>query len=206
MNKKTGWILVVLGLLMIIILGIFFLRSNSTPDTNIIVSTSTQAIVTSTNPIGNNISSTPPSIPRTNTYSINLPNALMLVDSQGRRTGKDPISGATYHEIPDTSYFEEGRSGQLYFFTPATGQYTLYVLGGQTGEYHLDSRVDDGGAKPPVPQLIYGTIQAGSMIAYVQNYDTSNLASSTLVVSSTFSSTASITSAPPNNLPPPPVP
>ncbi len=36
-------------------------------------------------------------------YHVNAPNALMLVDSRGRRTGKDPVTGILYREIPGTS-------------------------------------------------------------------------------------------------------
>jgi hypothetical protein len=55
-------------------------------------------------------------------------------------------------------------------------------------------------------QRFSGKIQAGTMIAYTQNYDSTNLTSSTFTFQSTASSTASITTATPNNLPPPPVP
>jgi hypothetical protein len=50
-------------------------------------------------------------------------------------------------------------------------------------------------------QHFRGNIQTGTMIAYVQNYDSANLASSTFVLKGTVSSTASVTSEPPHNLP-----
>jgi len=170
--------------------------------TNNPVATSTQT----TSPPSVNINPAPPAHPLTDFFAINLPNSLMLVDSQGRRTGKDPATGIMYHEIPGTSYFEIGSSGQLYFYTPPNGRYTLYILGGATGQYYLDSWVYDGGPTPPRRVSTSGTIQKGSMIAYTQNYDTANFASSTPFFQSNISSTASITSAPPNNLPPPVVP
>jgi hypothetical protein len=153
----------------------------------------------------------PPTIPRLNTYAINLPNSLILVDAQGRRTGKDPQTGTLYHEIPDTAYEEDflspgHGSGQLNFFTPTNGKYTLYVLGGQTGPYRLDSWVDDGAAKPPVPQRVSGTIEAGSVITFDQTYDMTNTKGSALFASSTIPSVGSITSTPPHNLPLPPAP
>ena len=55
-------------------------------------------------------------------------------------------------------------------------------------------------------QTFYGNIQSGSMIAYVQNYNSSTFASSMFTFESVSSFTASITSAPPNNLPLPVVP
>jgi hypothetical protein len=148
----------------------------------------------------------PIALPQINTYAIDLPNALMLIDSQGRRTGKDPVTDVSYHEVPGTTYFEEGHSGQLHFSDPPIGQYTLYVLGGQTGQYNLDSWVDDGGPNPPRPQRISGDIRVGSMVAYWQNYNPANVVSSTLSFKEVVSSTASITSAPPHNLPLPPAP
>ena len=126
----------------------------------------------------------------------------MLVDSQGRRTGEDPITGTLYEEIPNAAYgvitSTPGHPvGELTFSNLPKGQYTLYVLGGQTGIYTLDIANNHG------QQPFQGTIQKGSMIAYVQGYDPNNLASSTFIASGTSSSTASITTAPPDNLPPP---
>jgi len=136
-------------------------------------------------------------------YHVNAPNALILIDSQGRRTGKDPVTGTLYHEIPNTGYDEIAdnpghRSGELFTSDLPNGKYTLYVLGGQTGAYWLDA---SHYGQPD--QTFGGNIQAGSMIAYLQNYDLAHIASSTFSYQISYSSTASITSAPPNNLPPP---
>jgi hypothetical protein len=133
-------------------------------------------------------------------YIVNEPNALILVDSQGRRTGKDPNTGTLYHEIPNTSYVEEATSpghpnGELFVSDLSNGQYTLYVLGGRTGSYALDIASDKNN------QAFQGNIQTDWMIAYAQTYDLANLASSTFSFQRTVSSTASITSALPNNLP-----
>jgi hypothetical protein len=93
-------------------------------------------------------------------------------------------------------------SSYIYFFTPPSGEYTLYILGGATGRYDLNYWIDDGGATPK-RETVAGDIQKGSMVAFVQNYEATDVASSTFVASSSASSTASITSAPPHNLPPP---
>jgi hypothetical protein len=151
----------------------------------------------------------PPQDPVVNEYIVNEPNALILVDSQGRRTGKDPNTGTLYHEIPNTSYVEEATSpghpnGELFVSDLSNGQYTLYVLGGRTGSYALDAWLDDWQHRPS-SQGITGNIQVGSMIAYEQNYDSANFASSTFSFAGSGSSTVSITSAPAHNLPPPPV-
>lgn len=133
-------------------------------------------------------------------YHIALPNTLMLVDSQGRRTGKDPATGALYHEIPDTSYTEEGigstNTDGVLFAWNVTGRYTLYVLGGTTGPYRIV-------ASPR--QELTGIIQRGAMDAYSLN-SLSVTDKPNLSFQSTLSSTASVTTAPPNNLPPSPTP
>jgi hypothetical protein len=204
MNKKQILIfgLIIISILVIVIFaGLLFANERNVPTASP-VTTSTQIA----NNASSTTSSTPTGITPTNSYAINLPDSLILVDSQGRRTGEDPITSVTYHEISGTSYFEEGDSGQLYFTAPPTGQYILYVLGGATGPYNLDYWIDNGGSNPPKRETVSGNIQKGSMVAYVQDYDAANTASSTFSISSTVSSTASITSAPPNNLPPPPVP
>lgn len=202
MGKKAWIISAAIVFILIVIVVIFFLGQapNSKPVNP--SSTGTTSASTSQTP-ANGLRT----IPRTNSYAINTPNALILIDSQGRRTGKDPITGTLYHEIPNTSYSEEGASGQLYFFTPLVGKYELYILGGATGQYHLDAWVDGGNGSPtPIPQRISGNIDKGSMIVYIQNYDPANIASSSVFFSNTVSSTISITSAPAHNLPPPPIP
>jgi hypothetical protein len=169
--------------------------------------------IAATNPVGTNTTTTSSQNATTSQstsstyppiwgeYHVNLPNALILVDSQGRRTGEDPITGTVYREIPGTNYGEVGSpstngAGELFTSNLPSGEYTLYVLGDQTGSYWLDaSHYDQSG------QIFRGTIQKGSMIAYVQNYNTDDIGSSTFIASSTSSSTASITSAPPDNLP-----
>jgi len=105
----------------------------------------------------------------------------MLVDSQGHRTGEDPATGMMYQEIPNTTYISEGRSASLHFGAPAKGQYTIYILGGETGTYHLDYKISDGQHPGPTYKLA-GNITKGQMVSYVENYDPNNLASSTLVL------------------------
>jgi hypothetical protein len=144
----------------------------------------------------------PPQIPIWGQYDVSPPNALMLVDSQGRRTGKDPNTGVFYREIPNTGYQEIASTpghpvGELTFSNLPKGQYTLYVLGAQTGPYVVDI-ANNQGQSP-----LKGTVQAGSMVAFAQHYDPTNLASSAFSFEANISSTASITSAPANNLPAP---
>lgn len=201
MNKKIAWIVGVIVVVLIAIAVLFSLQQRPTIPSIVMNSTSTNQTTTSTP----SSTKSPPQIPTWGQYDINIPNSLMLIDSQGRRTGEDPNTGTSYHEIPNTAYGVDESTpnhpvGELTFSNLPAGQYTLYVLGGQTGRYTLDIANNHG------QQPFEGTIQKGAMIAFAQNYDPSNLASSTFSVSSTSSSTASITTAPPNNLPPPPLP
>lgn len=145
-----------------------------------------------------------------NEYHVNQPNDLMLVDSEGRRTGMNPVTSILYHEIPGTSYSARGScndgrcSGVLFFSQNSKDRYTLYVLGGQTGPFILDAQVDEPFV---LRQTISGNLILGSMDIYSFNDNISNLTSSTIIsFQGSTSSMESITSAPPNNLPPPPVP
>lgn len=114
-------------------------------------------------------------------YDVNLSNTLMLVDSRGRRTGKDPATGVFYHEIPGTGYGETVHSGQLAINGLPYGQYALYVLSGQTGTYAID-------AYPP--QHVTGNIKKGTMDKYIFNIDSADSGSPKLVFQSTLSSSA----------------
>jgi hypothetical protein len=208
--KKLSIILIVIILVVVGLIWWYLLENNNAATLNML-SNNTSSIVAGTQ------TSTPAPSNQTSTasstradvwgeYHVSLPDGIILVDSQGRRTGKDPITGTTYHEIPGTSYIEIGTpstngAGELFTTNLPDGQYTLYVIGVTTGSYWLD--LEHYGQKS---QSFNGTIQAGSMIAYVQNYNTANIASSTFSVLSTVSSTVSITSTPPNNLPSPSVP
>jgi hypothetical protein len=163
------------------------------------------------NPISTVQSSTVPATPNSqgvflNEYHVNAPNALMLVDSQGRRTGKNPATGLVYHEIPNTAYSEESntpghRTGELFFSVMPTSQYTLFVLGGPTGSFTLDAQV----YQPFIlRQTISGTVKLGFMDGFSINTNVATLTSSTLLSpEGATTSTARITGVPPHNLPPP---
>jgi hypothetical protein len=205
MNKNKS-IAVVIILFLIVAGGLLwwhFSQKSITTGSDSIVSTTTTTTgtQTSTSPVPTSTSSSTQA-EVWGEYHVSLPDALILVDQQGRRTGKDPITGTIYNEIPGTSYIEIGTpsnngAGELFTKNLPDGQYTLYVLGGKTGSYWLD--LEHYGQKA---QTFKGTIQAGSMIAYIQNYTSANVASSTFSYEENSSSTASITKAPPDNLPP----
>jgi len=76
------------------------------------------------------------------------PAELLITDSTGRRTGKDPLTNTTYEEIPDSSYAvdaigdaegEESPNGHetkwLYVPDATTSAYTIKVIGTGVGAY-----------------------------------------------------------------------
>lgn len=82
--------------------------------------------------------------------SIASPAELFLTDPLGRRTGKDPITGATFSEVPHASYFadaigdptgERSPTGHVaktvYLPEPLDGDYTVQVIGVALGSYIL---------------------------------------------------------------------
>ena len=165
---------------------------------------------------GNNINGIrifydPPQAPAVIEYHVNLPNGIMIVDSQGRRTGKNPITGLIYREIPGTSYNEDGlsptnRVGEVYVSGATDNLYSLYILGGGDGPYWVTADFDDWPNGKLSSQVLRGNVQGGYMVAYEQKYNLVNLVSSTISYKESYSSTASITSELRHNLPLPLIP
>ncbi len=194
MKKKKSIIVLAIVLLIIISATLIFLKLSRTPGASEpIVGRATTASQGS-NATTSSSTASPRQYQsiRSYEYHVNLPNALMLVDSRGRRTGKDPATGVFYHEIPGTGYGEGDRSGQLGVSGLPDGQYTLYVLGGQTGSYWID-------AYPP--QKVTGNITAKTMDAYTLNFSSTSMDNPKLIFQSAALSTLSITSVLPHNLP-----
>ena len=177
MNKIT---LVISASVLVIIIGVvvYLFRTNA-PELSQMPTT--QMVTTTTTPKASSSDPYQAKGPLHNAYDINTPNALMLVDSQGRRTGQDPTTGKIYQEIPGTSYIPQGTSAVLAFFSPPAGQYMIDILGGEAGTYHLDYKISDGQHPGPTYKLT-GQITKGQKITYTQNYDPNNLASSTLIL------------------------
>jgi hypothetical protein len=86
---------------------------------------------------------------------------IVVVDPRGRRTGLDPAAGASYREIPRSSYLEEGsvqRTVAVEIGQPIDGWYGLEVFGTGPGTYAFDvrgwDRNGDGTGRPhyrPIP-------------------------------------------------------
>jgi hypothetical protein len=81
----------------------------------------------------------------------NPPAELLLVDPEGRRTGKDPRTGRTFSEMPNAFYEHEGiadlesgapgpETGIVYVRNPVSGEFTLKVIGKEPFPYVLEAR------------------------------------------------------------------
>jgi len=73
----------------------------------------------------------------------NPPAELLLADAQKKRLGNDPLRGADYSEISRASYATDSQVGSaksrvIEVCSPATGYYTLQVIGTASGDYELD--------------------------------------------------------------------
>lgn len=93
--------------------------------------------------------------PADNSYlyiSFHSPGELILMDPLGRKTGRDPINGTDYEEIPNSSYGkeyeEDAETGEtvgedfktIEIGQPLAGDYKLQVVGTGFGTYNLEIR------------------------------------------------------------------
>jgi hypothetical protein len=82
---------------------------------------------------------------------LNPPAELLLITSEGRRVGKDPRTGETFSEIPNSFYEYEGiadlesgapgpETGIVYVGNPVNVEFTLKVIGKESFAYVLEVR------------------------------------------------------------------
>lgn len=93
--------------------------------------------------------------------TLHSPGELLITDPQGRRTGRDPINGIDFQEIPESSYYQEyeedAETGEtvgddikmLDIGQPLDGDYKLQVIGTGSGTYNMDIRGSDISTGPP---------------------------------------------------------
>src|SRR5665213_258171 len=76
--------------------GIWYYQAHRVVESRLPDDSSLSTLITTSTPVSNptstNVNSNSHARTPTNSYAINLPNSLILVDAQGRRTGKDPIT------------------------------------------------------------------------------------------------------------------
>ncbi len=116
--------------------------------------------------------------PRWVEIQLGSPAELLLTDSQGRKTGYDPLTGTIVEEIPGSSYAQatgiatsqttdaDGSPKVLTITAPDDDLYTLSVIGTGDGPYHLS--VDTGGGSAD-SQIEYttGDTTDGAIDTYV---------------------------------------
>jgi hypothetical protein len=96
-------------------------------------------------------------------HSRHPPADLLIEDSEGLKTGYNPITGVYYSEIPRSSYeslslidLDTGERGpitkELEIMQPSAGDYNLYVIGTNTGTKTVGADISigfDGGGQRP---------------------------------------------------------
>jgi len=114
--------------------------------------------------------------------SLASPAEFLITDPNGRRLGKDPVTGVSFNEIPDGAYYREGISGGtpenptppheskiVWIPTPATGQYNLQVIGTGNGSYTLDSLIYDAQGNTH-PQIFTGIAETNLVTDFNLNF------------------------------------
>jgi hypothetical protein len=109
------------------------------------------------------------------------PAELLLIDPEGRRVGRNPITDTTFSEIPDASYGYEGiddavsgapgpQTAIIDMRNPITGRYTLQVIGTESAKYDLSIRGYDSDICPSDAGFLDVMIQKGSEHTYFIAY------------------------------------
>ena len=109
------------------------------------------------------------------------PAELLLIDPQGRKIGRDPITDTTFSEIPDASYGYEGiddavtgapgpQTAIIDVRNPATGQYVLQVIGKESAKYDLAIRGYDCEMNPSDAEFLNLMIHKDSEHTYLIKY------------------------------------
>lgn len=116
--------------------------------------------------------------------SLASPAELLVTDPQGKRLGKDSISGEVFNEIGNSSYTEEGpavssdtpldpnqthKTKIIYIPTPIDGTYTIRVIGTDTGSYTIDALLYDNEGNPH-EQTLTGNTQENLVADYNLNF------------------------------------
>jgi hypothetical protein len=109
------------------------------------------------------------------------PADLLLVDPEDRKVGRDPITDTTFSEIPGASYGHEGiddavsgapgpQTAVIDVRNPATGQYSLHVIGKESAKYDLSIRGYDIEMNPSDARFLDVMIDGNSEHTYLIEY------------------------------------
>jgi hypothetical protein len=100
--------------------------------------------------------------------------SMLLSDSVGRHTGRDPVTGRQVQEIPNSAYFEDSLSGEvgrsIEIPQPQEGQYQVAVTALGTGPYRLSIRAffRNGDSQPELVKN--GSLVQGSTISFILHF------------------------------------
>jgi hypothetical protein len=104
---------------------------------------------------------------------------LLVIDSAGRETGINPVSGARAEEIPNSAHFvdslsddETGESAEVtqsvYAEQPATGRYEIYVTPSADGPFRISATTLSSDGVHATPLFIEGVgLQGQTRVYYV---------------------------------------
>ena len=109
------------------------------------------------------------------------PAELLLIDPEGRKIGRNPITDTTFSEIPDASYGYEGiddavsgapgpQTAIIDMRNPATGKYGLQVIGKESAKYDLAIRGYDCEMDPSDAEFLNVVIHKDSEHTYSIEY------------------------------------
>ncbi|MFH0776435.1 MAG: hypothetical protein V1936_02380 [Patescibacteria group bacterium] len=122
-------------------------------------------------------------------FTIASPAELLVVDANGKRLGKDPISGVEYSEIEGGTYTSEGigniETGTLsdhplksiWIPNPGDGKYQIKVIGTGNGDYTLYSAITDQSGNIAT-DAFQDTTQINLETDYELDYDPENVENS----------------------------
>ncbi|MEW6410459.1 MAG: hypothetical protein AB1488_10185 [Nitrospirota bacterium] len=135
------------------------------------------------------------------TDSPNVYARLLLIDSQGNKTGYDPSIGSEVSQIPQSQAFKEriddDETGELGVEgynvgvgDPIAGEYALYVIGNNVSIYLLSIKMSDTDKYSKIQESIFEGVTATGMVSKFKiTYDPTPGSKSTVVRVATIQST-----------------
>lgn len=120
--------------------------------------------------------------------TLSSPAELLIIDPQGRKLGRDPITNLVYDEIPEAAYVYDGpivtsdtdidpsqihETKEINIEAPLDGQYQLQVVGTGAGSFGLELTSFDLQGNSKNQQFNSETIP-GHVTPYVVSFDSTN--------------------------------
>lgn len=100
--------------------------------------------------------------------------SLLLTDSDGQRTGRDPISGRQLQEIPNSIYFEDSVPGEvnqsIQILQPKAGRYQVILIGLGMASYQLSIRTFSRSGESQPELIKKSNLTQGSKINFILRF------------------------------------